>query len=749
MVWWDYQHALFYLFGGQGFPISGISGEMNDLWQFEFSSETDSSVDGNFSWIGGSNLTSEPGVYGIQGIPSSETWPGAVTVGLLAIYGDLVYLFGGNAFPVIGESRTDMNTLWSYNMTSLQWTWLSGSSLNSGNGPIYGEKGLANGTVNRPGGREFGELLVSPQASRCVVDGKVELYVFGGLVELNDLWYWKLCDDLGNALAEPTWIWIGGSSNTQTPPTFGTQGEASTSTEPGALWSLSAWTDELDLLYFFAGEADWPPFDGALNTVWAFNVSLPSFPPVVLQSSSVDESSSVEESSSVDASSSSLLPSSSSEPVIIPPSDPPESIVNPFTPDAQTAITVLASTTLVGVVLYRVVNAPSISPAAISTAVSSSLVSAATQSAPEIAEIIGILQTAALSGWYSLDYPSFYREFASFFSFSTLIINFQFGAGESTSEEDDSSIGKVSSMLGIHPDYLFVSNVFSVVLLVVITVSLLSTLYGLKLADEKRRNKSRLQEKKEKYIWIIGGSVVQLAIMAYSGLAVTTWLQLNLAVGKEKDADRKVLITGATTLAFLVILTYVFGFPLLMTQRVLRKLTTSVTTASSEEEQEKENEEKRNHLYGPLYKKFHPKFKLFWLFEFVVKMITGIMIGLLTAEKHAAIQLSITAVVLFLLLVALLVWKPLKNPVKQKLKVLVAGVQLFVVLLLLAFLPSAAGETTSEGGKKAVGVILILAQILLVTLFAVLIALSIKSKLQAKTAKKEKEEMHFEMQSKI
>jgi hypothetical protein len=58
-----------WLFGGNGLDSAGsIDQYLNDLWKYS---------NGQWTWMGGSNLASQKGVYGTLGIPSPNNMPGA------------------------------------------------------------------------------------------------------------------------------------------------------------------------------------------------------------------------------------------------------------------------------------------------------------------------------------------------------------------------------------------------------------------------------------------------------------------------------------------------------------------------------------------------------------------------------------------------------------------------------------------------------------------------------------------------
>jgi hypothetical protein len=171
-----------------GFDSTGTYYFLNDLWKFS---------DGEWTWVGGSNVGGQPGSYGQQGIASSSNAPGARQGGVSWTdkAGNL-WLFGGitlNAVP--------LNDMWMF--SGGQWTWVSGTVTGSHSG-IYGTLGVA-AAGNIPGGR-----------SRAMswTDANGNLWLFGGTgcdstantlcdILLNDLW----------KFSGGQWTWESGSKS--------------------------------------------------------------------------------------------------------------------------------------------------------------------------------------------------------------------------------------------------------------------------------------------------------------------------------------------------------------------------------------------------------------------------------------------------------------------------------------------------------------------------------------------------------
>lgn len=98
--WTDSSDNL-WLFGGYGFGSSGSSdGDLNDLWKFDGA---------NWTWISGSDVINQSGVYGTQGTAAASNTPGSRDSGVSWIdsSGNL-WLFGG-----VG-STGELNDLWKY-----------------------------------------------------------------------------------------------------------------------------------------------------------------------------------------------------------------------------------------------------------------------------------------------------------------------------------------------------------------------------------------------------------------------------------------------------------------------------------------------------------------------------------------------------------------------------------------------------------------------------------------------------------
>jgi hypothetical protein len=162
-----------WLFGGSS---NFVSAAFNDLWKFSA---------GEWTWMSGSNLAGQSGLYGVLGVAASTDVPGArlAAVGWTDAAHNF-WLFGGEGFG--SASSGALNDLWRY--SAGEWTWMGGTNLNDQPG-IYGTEGTA-ATTNLPGARWAAAGWIDPNGN---------FWIFGGngddsndtYGELNDLWEYQ------------------------------------------------------------------------------------------------------------------------------------------------------------------------------------------------------------------------------------------------------------------------------------------------------------------------------------------------------------------------------------------------------------------------------------------------------------------------------------------------------------------------------------------------------------------------------
>jgi len=295
-VTWTDGSGNFYLFGGQGNAGLGFSGLLNDLWKF---TPTPNGYDvsgpsyvGSYSYLGHWTSPSNwatanmSGNYGTQGTTSNSNLPGGRWGAAYCTDATTktLWMFGGFGIDSSGKGGL-LNDLWSYNISSGQWTWMgpSNSTTNNNNG-IYGNLGAA-GT---PGGRQTAVLWA---------DGNGNLWLFGGLgldsvgtqnpgvgtlpdgstpegALLNDLWQYNI--------ATQQWTWVSGGGATglaEQIGVYGTQQVPAAGFYPGSRWGASGWSDSNGNLWFFGGwgwASSLAQSTGFLDDIWEYHTTGPN-----------------------------------------------------------------------------------------------------------------------------------------------------------------------------------------------------------------------------------------------------------------------------------------------------------------------------------------------------------------------------------------------------------------------------------------------------------------------------------------
>jgi len=224
--------------------IPAISGLL--IFLFVISFQFSFAQAGTWTWISGSNVISDPGVFGTQGVSSVNNYPPSAYE-----YNEWKDKQGN--FWLYGGMDPQYSDLWKYNPVTTEWTWVNGNGLVS-NAPVYGIKGISNPS-NNPGVRFY--------ASITWVDTAGNLWLFGGADYRNDLWKY----DIG--INE--WTWIGGSNTINATAVYGTKGIPSINNIPaGRQETCSGWTDSVNNLWLFGGRST---VNGGLNDLWRFNIS--------------------------------------------------------------------------------------------------------------------------------------------------------------------------------------------------------------------------------------------------------------------------------------------------------------------------------------------------------------------------------------------------------------------------------------------------------------------------------------------
>jgi N-acetylneuraminic acid mutarotase len=239
---WVYNNKL-YLFGGYGLGTSASDGYLNDLWEYDPTTN-------NFTWIKGRNVIDKSGIY------DAPLKPGARSGGLSWDYNNKLYLMGGFGIDENGMSGS-MNDLWEYNPITNVWAWLKGSKFANSLGS-FGTFGVSAAT-NLPRARE--------QSATWTYNNK--LYLFGGrnsnmsISTSSDTWVFDVSTN--------NWTWINGPLFFDVFGSYGTMGVENAGNFPGSRKGSTAWTYN-NKLYLFGGNGRGVSGSvGVLNDIWEFN----------------------------------------------------------------------------------------------------------------------------------------------------------------------------------------------------------------------------------------------------------------------------------------------------------------------------------------------------------------------------------------------------------------------------------------------------------------------------------------------
>jgi len=265
--------------GGMGSSSNGNWGELNDLWEFDPSTNM-------WAWMGGSSTAGsnggQPGVYGTLGTPAAGNIPGSRENAITwTDNSGNIWLFGGYGFDTNGTEGA-LSDLWEFNLSTKQWAWMGGSSTvpcgGCGLAGVYGTLGVP-AAGNIPGGRDGASGWTDSGGNLWLFGGQ-GLDATGNWSFLNDLWEFNPSTN--------KWAWIGGSSTGYymqnrnilcpggygQPGVYGTLGVPAAENIPGGSWYATSWIDGSGNFWLFGGyDFDASSNYGGMNAVWEYQPS--------------------------------------------------------------------------------------------------------------------------------------------------------------------------------------------------------------------------------------------------------------------------------------------------------------------------------------------------------------------------------------------------------------------------------------------------------------------------------------------
>jgi N-acetylneuraminic acid mutarotase len=249
---WTDNAGNLWLFGGRG-----PTGDYNDLWKFNITI-------GLWTWVSGDNTTNNISNYGTLGVTAPTNKPGArnrfnESNGKIDVSGNL-WLFGGAGYASTATYGC-LNDLWKYNISTNQWTWVSGDNTVN-NLSNYGTIGIASAT-NKPGGRDGGSMWL---------DTTGNIWVFGGGYDAAGNWNIKLSDLWKYDMSTGFWTWMKGDSNPDQFGVYNTMGVTQSSSKPGGRLMQAMWMDRYGNFWLFGGYG-WAASGAVygLNDLWKYD----------------------------------------------------------------------------------------------------------------------------------------------------------------------------------------------------------------------------------------------------------------------------------------------------------------------------------------------------------------------------------------------------------------------------------------------------------------------------------------------
>lgn len=171
VTWTDSVNNL-WLYGGNMVTPEGVQSyteNANTVWKYNIASD-------QWTWVAGNKDFHKPAVYGQLGVASPDAHPGNRSSPFWAAdKNGNIFLYGGIVNKNVDEYGPAAD-LWKFDISTLQWTWLSGTR-QLDQPAVYGQRWSSH-FGNTPGGRSNGILWVPN-------DG--EIYLMGD-GHRNDLW---------------------------------------------------------------------------------------------------------------------------------------------------------------------------------------------------------------------------------------------------------------------------------------------------------------------------------------------------------------------------------------------------------------------------------------------------------------------------------------------------------------------------------------------------------------------------------
>lgn len=252
---WKDANGNFWMFGGDGYDFIGNFGLLGDLWKYNPTTN-------QWAWIKGDDIINQLGSFGTKGISAASNKPSCRVNALSWVDASgNFWLFGGFGFDTL-STLGYLNDLWRYNVTTNEWTWMSGSAI-CYDPAVYGTLGVSSPS-NVPGSR-YGAVGYADATHLWLMSGFGNTTNSLTVGSLNDVWKYDI------ALNE--WAWVNGSNLEDQNGTYGTMGSPSPANIPGGRDGATSWLDASGNFWIFGGngwDASTTSNSGLLNDLWKY-----------------------------------------------------------------------------------------------------------------------------------------------------------------------------------------------------------------------------------------------------------------------------------------------------------------------------------------------------------------------------------------------------------------------------------------------------------------------------------------------
>ena len=204
-----------------------------------------------WTWVQGSSTPNQNPVYGTQGIPSPSNTPGSRNCSLTwtDANGNL-WMMGGYTI-----ANATLGDLWKLDTTTLEWTWMNGSTLTGVTGNLV---------LGIPSSTNYPRAVA--ETACAWTDSQDNLWYYGGIKS----YYLSYFDEVTKYnIATNEWTHVRGTAvNSQ--PVHGIQGIPAPTNDPGSRIVYAHWKDAADDFWFMNGSTVFGSAEDH-NDVWKYN----------------------------------------------------------------------------------------------------------------------------------------------------------------------------------------------------------------------------------------------------------------------------------------------------------------------------------------------------------------------------------------------------------------------------------------------------------------------------------------------